>query len=726
MPQFGTEFFKLSSEMLCILNVRGEFHDLNPSWEKNLGWDINDLLSTHFSTFLHRDDVDLFHEEMDKLILFEGHISSGFESRYLHKDGGYRWLQWSATPVKNEQLIFCVVRDVTIAKRDSLILTETQDVSRIGSWEIDLATNELFWSKMSHEIHETDAESYRPMLEDGLKYFSEESNHKMNECVERLLKTGEGYNLELPFITAKKRRTWVRCVARAVMRDGVVIRVYGTIEDISQKLREKSRYETIIENGNYGTWDWDLESNAVIFNERFCAIIGLDVNTVKHELATWDFYTHPEDKIKTYQDINDHLTGKTPYYRNVHRMKHVDGHWVWILDQGKVVEYRDGKPVRFSGTHTDITYLKELEDERVSLKTNQAEQDKLFETIINNVPMMMISFDHTGKVNWVNPQFTETTGWSLDDMLNMVPMAFFSSETEQIEAMNFLNEAETNVWREFNFLKKSGEPSFSLWSHVRLANGTVISIGQDIAEKKRQEELIKDQQARMISSAKLSSLGEMASGIAHEINNPLAIIKGKAYHILKKLETGEVDVHFLIKEITKIEQNSLRIVKIIKGLRTFSRHGESDPFQVISFKSLLEDVLELCYERFKYQGVLLKTSGDLESKILCQETQLAQVLLNLINNAYDAVFTHENPWVEIHVEKNQESIRISITDSGDGIRSEIAEKIMQPFFTTKEVGVGTGLGLSISKGIVEMHKGKLYLDKNCPNTKFVIELPIKE
>lgn len=727
MSQFGDEFFNLSPEMLCVFNARGEFHDLNPSWEKNLGWDINDLRSTKFSTLLHSDDVDLFNNELAKLIKFEGHVTSGFESRYRHRDGGYRWLQWSASPIKKEKLILCVVRDITLSKRESLILHETQEVSRVGSWEIDLATNELLWSKMTHEIHETDPESYLPMLKDGLSFFSEDSKIIMGECIERLLKNGEGYSLDLPFVTAKKRNTWVRCVARASMRDGVVIRVYGTIEDISLKMREKSRYETIIENGNYGTWDWDLDTNSVIFNDRFCSIIGLDVKTIKHELATWDYYTHPEDKIKTYQDIEDHLTGKTPYYRNVHRMKHVDGHWVWILDQGKVVEYRDGKPVRFSGTHTDITYLKELEAESVNLKTTKAEQDRLFETIINNIPIMMVSSDQNGKINWVNPQFTQTLGWGLDDLGNMneMPKNFFSSDNEEIAAVKFLNEASADEWREFNFFKKNGEPTHSLWAHVKLTNGSVVSIGQDIAEKKRQDELIKNQQARIISSAKLSSLGEMASGIAHEINNPLAIIKGKAYYILKKLEAGEIDVPFLIKEISKIEQNSLRIVKIIKGLRTFSRQGEGDPFQVVTFNSLLDDVLELCYERFKYQGVLLKTSGDLSSEILCQETQLAQVLFNLINNAYDAVYDQIGPWVEVNVEKTQDIVRISITDSGLGISSEIAEKIMQPFFTTKEVGVGTGLGLSISKGIVEMHNGHFYLDQNCPNTRFVIELPVK-
>ena len=216
----------------------------------------------------------------------------------------------------------------------------------------------------------------------------------------------------------------------------------------------------------------------------------------------------------------------------------------------------------------------------------------------------------------------------------------------------------------------------------------------------------------------------MASGIAHEINNPLAIIQGKASQMLKRIQNNEFEKEYLLKEISKIEFNTQRINKIIKGLRTFSRQGENDPIQEFTFQSLLDDVLELCSERFKYQGVELKIQGELDIKIFGQPTQLAQVLLNLINNAHDAVINLTEKWISIEVSKNSYSILIKIIDSGRGIPLEIADKIMQPFFTTKEVGVGTGLGLSISKGIIDSHRGKLYLDTNGPNTCFVIELPI--
>lgn len=824
--------------MICIIDLEGKFLEINPAWKDNLGWTPKEVVGLTYKDFVHPDDILISHQELSTIFVDNKKTTSGFENRFRHKNGSYRWLQWSVALISSENRLICIARDITQNKRDSILLRETENVSMVGSWEIDIVTGELFWSNMCHHIHETDPQTYKPNLEDGRKFFTPDAQKIIEVHYNDLIKHGVGYDFELAFVTKKGRKTWVRCVARASVRDGHVQRVFGTIEDVGAKKIEQTRNELIIENGNYGAWDWDLETDDVIFNDRWCSMIGYDVNALEHKLSTWDRLTHPEDKIQTYKDIADHLSGKTPYYRNVHRMKHANGKWVWILDQGKVVEYRDGKPVRFSGTHTDITYLKELESAKVDLAgklkmvhsaanlgvwhvdlvsgdiswddkmydlfhisknqnsdinqiwnkmvhpddlvrisgtfnegvlkhndiefdyrivlpsgeirylankggaefdsnsnaikcsgitwdiTTKVEQQKIFETIVNNIPIMITFYDINGNIDWVNSKWTEVLGWNLSDLTSVRELSkkLFADESQQKNAVDFMNEA-PDEWREFTLRKKNGEETHTIWTNVKLSDGKVIGIGQDIDEKRMQENVIKDQQARMISTAKLSSLGEMASGIAHEINNPLAIIKGKAYQILKKLDSNDVDIEFLKKEISKIEQNSLRIVKIIKGLRTFSRQGEKDPFQVVVFNSLLSDVLELCNERFKHQGVELKTSGDLETVISCQETQLAQVLLNLINNAYDAVVDYQSPWVEVNVHKEAEVVKISITDSGHGISDEIAHKIMQPFFTTKEVGVGTGLGLSISKGIVEMHGGKFYLDQNCPNTRFVIELP---
>ncbi len=135
----------------------------------------------------------------------------------------------------------------------------------------------------------------------------------------------------------------------------------------------------------------------------------------------------------------------------------------------------------------------------------------------------------------------------------------------------------------------------------------------------------------------------------------------------------------------------------------------------------------LCAERFKNNGVQIDAKGICDTTVFCRETQISQVILNLLNNAFDATQEFEQRWIKIAAEVTPNSmVQISVTDSGKGIAKEHQDKIMLPFFTTKALGKGTGLGLSISLGIMEANKGKIYLDKTCTNTRFILELPISD
>jgi len=249
-------------------------------------------------------------------------------------------------------------------------------------------------------------------------------------------------------------------------------------------------------------------------------------------------------------------------------------------------------------------------------------------------------------------------------------------------------------------------------------------IGVDITELRRHEKTILEQQQALISSAKLSSLGEMAGAIGHEINNPLTLIIGYVEDLRRKMNRKPMDKMKINLTLEKLEKTTWRIAKIVKGLKSFAREGDADPFQEVSAKSILEDTLELCSQRFKHHDVdLIVCEFPLPITFDCQKTQFEQVVLNILNNAFDAVVDLSEKWVKINVSCDPNTVWLTITDSGPGISKEIVDKIHQPFFTTKIVGKGTGLGLSISKGIIEQHGGHLCVDQSSPNTKFVIELP---
>jgi C4-dicarboxylate-specific signal transduction histidine kinase len=264
------------------------------------------------------------------------------------------------------------------------------------------------------------------------------------------------------------------------------------------------------------------------------------------------------------------------------------------------------------------------------------------------------------------------------------------------------------------------------------SEGTPVRLfgtSQDVSEQKRISNLLSQQQMKMISNAKMASLGEMDGGVAHEINNPLAIIYGKANQVIREISERD-PIKFnrekAIADINKILQTTDRIAKIIKGLRSFSRNSEKDPMNLMPVRQILEEVLDLSQERFKHYSVDLKISVASESLIQCRPSQIGQVILNLISNAFDAVLPLPEKWVRVEASETPTHIEITVTDSGQGIPSNIVDKIMQPFFTTKDIGKGTGLGLSISRGIIEEHRGHLYYQQGFENTRFVLTLPKKQ
>lgn len=238
------------------------------------------------------------------------------------------------------------------------------------------------------------------------------------------------------------------------------------------------------------------------------------------------------------------------------------------------------------------------------------------------------------------------------------------------------------------------------------------------------EKTLEDVSLRAANAAKMSSLGEMAAGIAHEINNPLAIVSGRVGQIKRMLEMSDlVDKSKFSEELVKIENTVQRMAKIVYGLRTFSRNAETDAMVRTNVATIIEETLALCSERFKHYNVEVRVVCESTIQADCRSAQISQVVLNLLNNAFDAIDSLTEKWVEVKVAVNKGKIQISVTDSGKGIPPEIAAKMVEPFYTTKAVGKGTGLGLSISSGICQQHGGELKYDSSCPNTRFIIELP---
>lgn len=246
-----------------------------------------------------------------------------------------------------------------------------------------------------------------------------------------------------------------------------------------------------------------------------------------------------------------------------------------------------------------------------------------------------------------------------------------------------------------------------------------------LRDLRRAEAELETSRMQAVASARLSALGVMASGIAHEINNPLAIIHALSSDLEDTAGRGEVTQTDLSRDAARIRQTAERINKIVRSLRVIAREGVADPSEEASARQIIEETLELCRERFNAHSVrLMVPPVDPGLRVFCREAQIAQILLNLLHNAFDAVMAREgDKWVEISAVARGPQVVFSVVDNGPGIPPELVSRIMEPFFTTKPVGKGTGLGLSISKAIALQNGGDLQLCADSGHTCFCLSLP---
>jgi C4-dicarboxylate-specific signal transduction histidine kinase len=191
---------------------------------------------------------------------------------------------------------------------------------------------------------------------------------------------------------------------------------------------------------------------------------------------------------------------------------------------------------------------------------------------------------------------------------------------------------------------------------------------------------------------------------------------------------GAAPPEMVKRNSTRIVETTDRIGRIVRSLRQISREGSNDYFFPTRVGTVVDQTLEICSERFRANAVKLLLPKEMpEFSVTCREVQIEQVLLNLLQNAFDAVVEQPGErWVRLDVGGSDDSVIISVTDSGPGIPPELRPRIMEPFFTTKPVGRGTGLGLSVSKNIAEEHGGKLEYSEHEGHTRFSLVLPLAQ
>lgn len=422
----------------------------------------------------------------------------------------------------------------------------------------------------------------------------------------RRLLLGESVVTEYRVRTRDGRHRWLQEYARPEWNEAHtrVVHVLGAGRDITDQreaeeaLRaSEQRFARAVAGANDGIWDLNLETGEIYLSPRWKAILGLADDEIGNNPEEWMARVHPDDVERVLGDIAAHLSGETTLFRSEYRLRHHDGHYLWVLVRAVAVRNPDGSPHLMAGSLTDLT------------------------------------------------------------------------------------------------------------------------------PRKRAEEEARRRQAELAHAQRLSTMGEMAAGLAHEMNQPLAAIVSYARGCERRIASGDARSDELLYAINQVAAQALRAGEIIRRYRSFVSIG-SDRREAVNLNALAQEVALLVKPSADEEQVAIRLDLDPNlPAIHADGLQIEQVLLNLIRNGLDAMHAVEHRRLVIATRAIEEGVEVTVRDSGRGFSPEVADRIFDAFFTTKAEGLG--MGLSISRSIIDAHGGRLSFDSSGESgTTFRFVLPI--
>ncbi len=449
-------------------------------------------------------------------------------------------------------------------------------------------------------------------------------------------------------------------------------------------------------------------------------------------------------------------------YKNYSETTKIIGGYNWkitlISDSEKVINYIILLFILYIIANVILTYSSIKIINIITAKNKMLYQkESWFKGVINSSNYLIISTDSDGKILSFNTSAEKNLQYKANEIIGKeTPLIFhdinelktkFNQQEHKfiINNEHNLNENLSNLnnlfdyfvsnldkinlsQNQWSFIRKDGSKFFvkllisSIFNQYNNIIGYLFT-AEDLSHEMEIQKIINEQKEQMLYTSKFSQLGEMAANIAHEINTPLSIILMKSYSLKTKITEKNVNYDDFISDISKIENTTQKIARIVKSLKMYTRNSENDKFEKVNLTNVIQSTLDLCSEKLTNNSIKLIYKNNKIFYTFGKEAELCQVFLNLINNSIDAIAPMSDKWIQIEINQNESILQLRFTDCGGGIPIEIVNNLMKPFFTTKQVGKGTGLGLSISKRIIEMHKGKLYYDRSNKNTSFIIELP---
>jgi len=515
----------------------------------------------------------------------------------------------------------------------------------------------------------------------------------------------------------------------------------------------QERLSLALEAAQDGLWDWDMANDKLVYNSAWAKMVGIEDQHLVHTPATWADLVHPDDKTQALAASAAHARGESPVYESEVRLRHAAGHYIWVLDRGKVVEFApDGTPLRMTGTHRNINARKEAE---IALEI----RNNIAETFLTSAreDVFLNILPHIGKA-----VESSVALLGILDLHDNIHIASYDGSDSQRPTTNHFHTTRHNLPKTFSRILTersaeiiNDELMVSLLTRPVRRAVTVPIISQDkvlgflVVADRAQDYAPKDiavlgslagylapvlefqmeseeKEGQLRQAQKMEAIGALAGGIAHDFNNILQAILGFSTLALEEAQGRKLPYDdFITDDLERVIRATERGRELVNRILLFSRRQEQEQ-QLVDLSEIIKDAVGLLTNTIPATIEVHTSLATDCGSVLADPAQISQVIMNLATNSFHAMeqdggiltFTvrpitaHGNDPLVPDSLINHDLICMTVSDTGPGMDPQTLERVYDPFFTTKEVGKGTGLGLSVVHGIVAEHNGEIVLESS--------------
>jgi len=726
-----------SRDGIVILDQDGKVYEANQRFAEMLGYTPEEAAELHV-----RDWEYLYpREQVLEMIRTVDETGDHFETKHRRKDGSVFDVEISTngTVIAGQKLIFCVCRDITERKKAEEKLQSILKTALDGFWMINLkgkllevndsyckmvgyTREELLKMSISDleaaENPEEVAQHIAKIIEQGHASFESRHRRKDGKIIDVEISANYlGGDEGQFFIFARDITDRKQAEGQLQEKNEQLDTQNEELRTINEELQateeelqhSQERLERMFESVTDGIVVATLGGTILKVNQRAVQIHGFASEDEMLGRSAFDLVA-PRDHERIGADIRkalkEGLIGGGEY-----TLLRVDGTEFPGELSTSVLKDGRGNVIGHISISRDITERKQME--------------KLFKTVTNS-SQVGIYIVKGRKFQMANPQFQKLTGFTEDELTGMDSLALVLDEDRakvREEAIKMLNGERSSPYQ-FRVLNKAGETRWVMETVTSIpyrGGRAILGNYMDITERRQAEEREKQLEQELNLAGRLASIGQLAAGVAHEINNPLTGVIGFSHLMLNRDIPDDMK-----QDLQVIHSEAQRVAKIVENLLVFA-HQRKPGREYANINEIINRVLELRAYEMKVNNIDVENrlSPDLPST-MADAGQLQQVFLNIILNAEHFITkAHNKGKLLVKTERIGSNIRASFTDNGAGISKENLDKIFNPFFTTKDVGDGTGLGLSICHGIITQHNGRIYAESELgKGATFVIEIPM--